>query len=121
MVRQRGQGPAVRWFASAAKRGFPRSLQQAGEPFHQSPAVVLPSRSAPSPPHWRTIHDCRACFADSKELPWFPRHLRNLPRPLLVRSGGPFTTAVHGLPTVGDWRGISKARKCLISCPANYT
>ncbi|MFH7030449.1 MAG: hypothetical protein ACHBN1_37545 [Heteroscytonema crispum UTEX LB 1556] len=44
----------------------PRQLQQAsswrcrfgsrqtavGEPFHQSPAVVLPGRSAPSPPHW---------------------------------------------------------------------
>ncbi|MFH7027116.1 MAG: hypothetical protein ACHBN1_17325 [Heteroscytonema crispum UTEX LB 1556] len=32
-----------------------------------------PSRSAGSPPHWRTMSDCRACFADSKELPWFPR------------------------------------------------
>ncbi|MFH7026621.1 MAG: hypothetical protein ACHBN1_14710 [Heteroscytonema crispum UTEX LB 1556] len=28
-------------------------------------------------------------FADLKELPWFPRHLRNLGRPLLGRSGGP--------------------------------
>ncbi|MFH7025407.1 MAG: hypothetical protein ACHBN1_08370 [Heteroscytonema crispum UTEX LB 1556] len=27
-------------------------------------------------------------FADLKELPWFPRHLRNLGRPQ-DRSGGP--------------------------------
>ncbi|MFH7028669.1 MAG: hypothetical protein ACHBN1_25570 [Heteroscytonema crispum UTEX LB 1556] len=49
------------------------------------------------------IHDCRACFADLKELPWFPRQVLHLGRPQ-DRSGGPFTTAVHGLPTVGDWR-----------------
>ncbi|MFH7026789.1 MAG: hypothetical protein ACHBN1_15600 [Heteroscytonema crispum UTEX LB 1556] len=39
-------------------------------------------------------------FADLKELPWFPRHLRNLGRPLLSRSGGPFTT---GEPRRGWW------------------
>ncbi|MFH7026716.1 MAG: hypothetical protein ACHBN1_15220 [Heteroscytonema crispum UTEX LB 1556] len=38
-------------------------------------------------------------FADLKELPWFPRHLRPLGRPQ-DRSGGPFTIGearrVHG-------------------------